>query len=160
LVAGGSDGIGEAFARQLAASGLGVVLLARRQEPLQALAEELQARGAAVRTAAVDLTGSDLVERVQQVTHGLDIGLSLPKIPSVRSLRRQPPLVAMVQPADLWNGDNLTRVGSLNGAWFGWVLAERKMRTRLIVIRHVATKDSQQVALVDCDDVIEAFPAQ
>jgi short-subunit dehydrogenase len=75
LVAGGSDGIGEAFARQLAASGLGVVLLARRQETLQVLAEELQARGAAVRAAAVDLTSSDLMDRVKQVTHGLDIGL-------------------------------------------------------------------------------------
>ena len=75
LVAGASDGIGEAFARQLAASGLGVVLLARRHEPLQALVQELQAQGAAVRAAAVDLTNSDVVERVQQVTDGLDIGL-------------------------------------------------------------------------------------
>jgi hypothetical protein len=66
----------------------------------------------------------------------------------------------MVQPADLWNGDNLTSVDSLNRAWFGWVLSEREMRARLIVIRHVATKDSQQVALVEGDDVIEAFPAQ
>ena len=34
------------------------------------------------------------------------------------------------------------------------------MRARLIVIRHVATQDSQPVALVECDDVIEAVPAQ
>lgn len=75
LVAGGSDGIGEAFARQLAAGGLGVVLLARRQAPLQALARELAAQGAAVRTAAIDLTASDVADQVEQVTHGLDIGL-------------------------------------------------------------------------------------
>lgn len=66
----------------------------------------------------------------------------------------------MVQPTDLWNGDNLTRVGSLNGAWFGWVLAEREMRARLIVIRHLAPKDAQQVALDEGDDVVEVFPAQ
>jgi short-subunit dehydrogenase len=75
VVAGGSDGIGEGFARQLAAGGLGVVLLARRQEPLQALAAELQAQGAALRTAAVDLTGTNIVKQLQQVTQGLDIGL-------------------------------------------------------------------------------------
>ena len=66
----------------------------------------------------------------------------------------------MVQPADLWNGDNRTRVGRLNRAWFGRVLSEREMRARLIVIRHVATKDSRQVVLSECDDVIEAFPAE
>ena len=37
LVAGGSDGIGESFARELAQRGLDVVLLARRKEPLEAL---------------------------------------------------------------------------------------------------------------------------
>ena len=66
----------------------------------------------------------------------------------------------MVQPANLWNNDNLTSVDSLNRTWFGRVLSEREMRARLIVIRHVAPKDSQQVTLVEGDDVIEAFPAQ
>ena len=66
----------------------------------------------------------------------------------------------MMQPADLWNGDNLTRVGRLNRAWFGWVFSEGEMRACLIVIRHVATKDSQQLVLVESDDVIEAFAAQ
>jgi hypothetical protein len=36
-------------------------------------------------------------------------------------LRCQPPLVAMVQPADLWNGDNLASINRLNRAGFGWV---------------------------------------
>ena len=66
----------------------------------------------------------------------------------------------MVQPADLWNGDYLASVDSLNRTWFGWVLSEREMRARLIVIRHVAPQHAQQLALVEGDDVIEAFPAQ
>jgi uncharacterized protein len=75
LVAGASEGIGEGFARQLAAQGLGVVLLARRQAPLDTLAETLRRAGTAVRTLAIDLTCADLVEQVSRVTHDLDVGL-------------------------------------------------------------------------------------
>jgi short-subunit dehydrogenase len=41
VVAGASEGIGAAFARELSARGLGVVLVARRPEPLAALASSL-----------------------------------------------------------------------------------------------------------------------
>jgi short-subunit dehydrogenase len=75
VVAGASEGIGESFARQLAAQGMGLILLARRQEPLDTLAEQLRASGAPVRTAAVDLTRADLLDQVRQVTDDLAIGL-------------------------------------------------------------------------------------
>lgn len=41
LVCGATDGIGKAFAEYFAANGLSVVLVGRRAEKLQALAEEL-----------------------------------------------------------------------------------------------------------------------
>ena len=44
VVAGGSDGIGGAFARELAARGLDVALIARRADPLEALARSIAAR--------------------------------------------------------------------------------------------------------------------
>jgi short-subunit dehydrogenase len=75
VVAGASEGIGESFARQLAAQGLGLVLLARRQQPLDRLAEQLQAGGTQVRSAAIDLTGADLIDQVRQATDDLMIGL-------------------------------------------------------------------------------------
>jgi uncharacterized protein len=75
LIVGASEGIGEAFARQLAAQGLGLVLMARREGPLEALASDLRAAGTTVRTLALDVRRSDLIPCVQRVTAEVDIGL-------------------------------------------------------------------------------------
>ncbi|HXU27792.1 MAG TPA: SDR family NAD(P)-dependent oxidoreductase, partial [Bacteroidia bacterium] len=44
LVAGASEGLGAAFANHLAAQGMNLVLIARRKEPLQQLADQLTAK--------------------------------------------------------------------------------------------------------------------
>ncbi len=75
LVAGASEGIGAEFARALAARGLNLLLLARRPEPLRALAATLP--GVEVRTAEVDLTSPALPARLAEVTAGLEIGLAV-----------------------------------------------------------------------------------
>ncbi len=77
LIAGASEGIGAEFARALAARGLNLLLLARRQGPLEALAQALRRPGLEVRTASVDLSAADLPARLAEVTQGLEVGLAV-----------------------------------------------------------------------------------
>src|ERR1700710_1475146 len=72
LVAGASEGIGAAFARELAASGHALVLIARRPEPLEALAVELRVGGRQVETLAVDLAG-DIEPTLRAIAHTIDV---------------------------------------------------------------------------------------
>ncbi len=72
LVAGASEGIGAAFATALSDKGLDVVLVARRPEPLAALAGRLPGRTV---TVTADLSTVDGVEAVFAATAGLDVGL-------------------------------------------------------------------------------------
>lgn len=76
LVTGASSGIGRAFAEQLAARGLDLVVVARRVEQLEALAASLrQAHGVAVSVCQADLAQPDAARRILDATADLDIGL-------------------------------------------------------------------------------------
>jgi len=76
IVAGASEGLGAEFARQLAARGLHVALVARRPEPLRERADAL-AREHGVETLAVplDLAGSDVWPRLAEAIGRRDVGL-------------------------------------------------------------------------------------
>ncbi len=76
VVTGASDGIGRAFSMELAARGLDVVLVARREAQLNDFAEHLSVHhGVRCRVLALDLTGHEACTRLDRETADLDIGL-------------------------------------------------------------------------------------
>jgi short-subunit dehydrogenase len=76
LVTGASEGIGREFARCLARAGLDLVLVARRAEALERLADELR-RGfqVGVEVVPVDLSARNAAAEIGERTARLDIGL-------------------------------------------------------------------------------------
>lgn len=68
VITGASAGIGEALARELAARGHELALLARRGDLLDALSAELRARGSRVAVAACDVTDAAAVHAAVQKT--------------------------------------------------------------------------------------------
>ena len=104
LVTGASSGIGREFARQVAARGLNVVLVARRADRLAALADELAMRHAIdTRVVAVDLCHDDFLAPVRATTAGLEIGLLV----NSAGFSRTGPLLDM-------DPDDMTRMLNLN----------------------------------------------
>jgi len=76
LVTGASDGIGRAFAEELAEQGFDLILVARRESALQELAQDLRARfGVQVRVIALDLAERGAVASLLAGTDGAAVGL-------------------------------------------------------------------------------------
>jgi uncharacterized protein len=79
LVAGGANGLGAEYCRQIAATGIGLVILDRDEPALRAIAEELRSTHPAldVVTAVVDLAqpADRLLADVEPIVAGIDIGL-------------------------------------------------------------------------------------
>jgi short-subunit dehydrogenase len=76
LVTGASSGIGKEFAQQIAASGINLVLVARRDVLLAELGRSIEQEfDVQYRTLAMDLSQEGFIARLADATHDIDIGL-------------------------------------------------------------------------------------
>jgi len=76
LVTGASSGIGKEFARQVAAAGINVVLVARRENLLKQAGAEFSKRyGVEHRVVVLDVSQEDFIGQLASATNDLDIGL-------------------------------------------------------------------------------------
>lgn len=78
LITGASAGIGEAFARLLAAEGASLLLVARREERLRSLANELeQAHGIRAEVCAVDLAQPEAAAEIVAATERMRLDIDI-----------------------------------------------------------------------------------
>jgi uncharacterized protein len=76
VIAGASQGIGEAFAEECAAAGLHLLLIARGEERLRELARKIaEDYSVKTRVLPLNLSGEDILNSVEQAVSDLDIGL-------------------------------------------------------------------------------------
>lgn len=76
LITGASSGIGEQFARLLAASGFDLLIAARREEQLQQLADELREKHQVeIEVATCDLSNAEQLDALIEKAKAMDLGL-------------------------------------------------------------------------------------
>jgi len=79
IVTGANAGIGKAIATELAARGINIVGVARRQSLLDELQQELSRDyGVEVRTIKADLTDPSSISKIELATSDLEVGLVVP----------------------------------------------------------------------------------
>ncbi len=77
LVTGASSGIGAALARELASHGAKLILTARRRDRLEALAQELAAKGTEVRVVVADLNDPAAPQQLYGATAGAGLAVEI-----------------------------------------------------------------------------------
>lgn len=76
IIAGGSEGVGSAFADRLAKQGLKLLLIARKPAPLESVAADIRKQyGTEVRTLSLDLTTPDAIAKIVDATTGCEVGM-------------------------------------------------------------------------------------
>jgi short-subunit dehydrogenase len=75
VITGASEGTGAAFASRLADQGINLILVARREGPLQELAEALRAKGVKCVTASADLTSPEAAGAIVAAAGTREVGL-------------------------------------------------------------------------------------
>jgi hypothetical protein len=65
--------------------------------------------------------------------------------------------VKVMQAADFWNLDHMTKRGKLDGSADGCIFSERQMRAASFIVFEIVFQYPAQPGLMENDDVIQAF---
>uniref|UniRef100_A0A182PMB9 Uncharacterized protein n=1 Tax=Anopheles epiroticus TaxID=199890 RepID=A0A182PMB9_9DIPT len=107
VITGGSDGIGKGYAHYLAGQGMKVLLIARNEEKLKRVAEEIAAKhhGVETKILVADFSkGEQIYERLDQELSSLDIGIL---VNNVGVINEKPIQVDRMEKRLLWNLINI-----------------------------------------------------
>ena len=151
IVTGASSGIGKEFARQVAASGINVVLVARRLHLLEQIGDQLQRQyGIQYRAVGLDMTDGDFIQRLEHSTGDLDVGLVISNVGTP-----VPGAFLNIDREILLEGVQLKVVGHLSMAHhFGGRLAQRGRGGLLLVS---STGGLQGIPYVANNAAMEAY---
>ncbi|MGO9932625.1 MAG: SDR family NAD(P)-dependent oxidoreductase [Steroidobacteraceae bacterium] len=76
LIVGGSEGIGDHLARRLGRAGINIIMVARKPATLAETSRRIRDEtGVEVRTLQLDIGRDDMLERIREVTDGLEVGM-------------------------------------------------------------------------------------
>lgn len=76
VVTGATDGIGKAYAEELARRGFAIVLISRTQEKLDDVAKAIESKyGVETKTVTADFSAVDIYPKIQEGIAGLEIGV-------------------------------------------------------------------------------------
>lgn len=76
VVTGATDGIGKAYAEELARRGFNIVLISRTQEKLDDVSKAIASKcGVQTKTVAVDFSATNIYPKIQEGLAGLEIGV-------------------------------------------------------------------------------------
>ncbi|XP_004066896.1 very-long-chain 3-oxoacyl-CoA reductase-B isoform X2 [Oryzias latipes] len=75
VVTGATDGIGKAYAEELARRGFSIVLISRSQEKLDEVSKAIGKCGVETKTIAVDFSSVDIYPKIEAGLAGLEIGV-------------------------------------------------------------------------------------
>jgi len=147
LVTGASAGIGTGIARVMAREGVRLAILARRRDPMEALASEIASETGARPTVIVaDLMQQDAPERVRAALHGAWGGLDILVNNAGLSSRPDP-----MAPDDVWNAGfdlKFTTVRRLTNAFLPGMRAARW--GRIVNVTGIVEPLATSAALAAC----------
>jgi short-subunit dehydrogenase len=122
LITGASEGVGAEIAKRLAAEGVNIAMVGRREGPMNELAAQLG--GVATRNIVLDLNAPDAAKVIEEATADLEVGFVCYNAGAAGCV---PPVSFLGKPLEHWQGILSRNTGAIvQGAYhFGSKMVER-----------------------------------